>query len=54
MPYQVVRVTGGYKVRSQDGTLLSKKPLTKSKAEKQRIAVTLSYLKGEGKTKQKK
>ena len=44
MPYQVVPVKGGFKVKSENGTLLSNKPLTKEKAEKQRIAATLSYL----------
>ena len=44
MPYQVIAVKGGYKVRSENGTLLSNKPLTKEKAGKQRIAATLSYL----------
>lgn len=44
MPYQVIKVKGGFKVKSDNGTLLSNKPLTKEKAEKQRIAATLSYL----------
>ena len=44
MPYQVIRVPGGFKVKSKDGTLLSNKPLTKKNAEAQRIAATLSYL----------
>lgn len=48
MVYQVVKVSGGFKVKSEGGTFLSKKPLTKERAEKQRIAATLSYLKGEG------
>lgn len=49
MVYQVVKVVGGYKVRSEGGTMLSKKALSKSRAEKQRIAATLSYLKIEKK-----
>lgn len=44
MPYKIVRVAGGFKVKSEGGTLLSKKALSKTKAEKQRIAATLSYL----------
>ena len=47
MPYIVKAVKGNYKVRSKNGTYLSKKPLSKEKAEKQRIAATLSYLKKE-------
>jgi hypothetical protein len=45
MPYRVVKVVGGYKVRSDNGTYLSNKPLSLKKAEAQRIAATLSYLK---------
>jgi hypothetical protein len=45
MPYSVVKVVGGYKVRSDNGTMLSKKPMSREKAEAQRIAATLSYLK---------
>lgn len=44
MPFTVVKVKGGFKVKSKDGTFLSNKPLTKTVAEKQRIAATLSYL----------
>jgi hypothetical protein len=44
MPYKIVHVAGGYKVKSESGTLLSKKALSKTKAEKQRIAATLSSL----------
>ena len=47
MPYKVVSVKGGYKVRSENGSMLSKKLLSKEKAEKQRIAATLSYLRKE-------
>ena len=54
MPYEVVKVSGGFKVQSEGGTYLSKKPLTKEKAEKQRIAATLSYLRGEGRLKKRK
>jgi hypothetical protein len=46
MPFTVIKVKGGFKVKSDNGTLLSNKPLTKEKAEKQRIAATLSYLRG--------
>jgi hypothetical protein len=45
MPYLVKKVPGGFKVQSKNGTYLSEKPLTKKKAEAQRIAATLSYLK---------
>jgi hypothetical protein len=45
MPFQVVKVSGGYKVRSESGTYLSKKPMTKKKAEKQKVAVDISYYK---------
>jgi len=44
MPYTVVPVAGGYKVKSEGGTMLSKKALSRARAEKQRIAATLSYL----------
>jgi hypothetical protein len=54
MPYHVVAVSGGYKVQSENGTYLSNKPLSKKKAEKQRIAATLSYLRGEGKLAKRK
>jgi len=47
MPYSVVKVVGGYKVQSDNGTMLSKKPMTRQKAEAQRISATLSYLKTE-------
>lgn len=46
MPYKIVRVPGGFKVKSEGGTLLSNKALTKAKAEAQRIAATLSSLRG--------
>jgi hypothetical protein len=44
MPYQIVRVPGGFKVKSESGTFLSKKSLSRTRAEKQRIAATLSSL----------
>ena len=44
MPYSIVSVPGGYKVKSESGTLLSKKALSRTRAEKQRIAATLSSL----------
>ena len=44
MPYQIVKVTGGYKVKSESGTFLSKKALSRVRAEKQKIAATLSSL----------
>jgi hypothetical protein len=44
MPYKIISVPGGFKVKSESGTLLSKKPLSKTRAEKQRIAATLSSI----------
>ena len=44
MPYKVISVPGGYKVKSESGSLLSKKALSKTRAEKQRIAATLSSI----------
>jgi hypothetical protein len=44
MPYTVVKVPGGYKVKSENGTMLSKKALSKNNANAQRIAVMLSSL----------
>jgi hypothetical protein len=45
MPFEVVKSGKGYKVRSDSGTYLSKKPMSKKKAEKQKIAVNISYYK---------
>jgi hypothetical protein len=44
MPYQIVSVPGGFKVKSESGTMLSKKALSRTRAEKQKIAATLSSL----------
>ena len=44
MPYKTVAVPGGYKVRSESGTYLSKKALSKTNANAQKIAATLSSL----------
>lgn len=44
MPYTVVRSGKGYKVKSESGTYLSKKALSKTNANAQRIAATLSSL----------
>jgi hypothetical protein len=44
MPYTTVKVPGGYKVKSESGTMLSKKALSKTRANAQRIAATLSSL----------
>lgn len=44
MPYVVIKSGSGYKVKSESGTLLSKKALSKTRAEKQRIAATLSSI----------
>jgi hypothetical protein len=46
MPYQISKVKGGYKVQNmQTGKTYSHKPLTKSKAIKQRVAIVLSEAK---------
>lgn len=42
MPYQIVPFKNGYRVKSQDGKFLSKKPLTKENAHKQMIAVLIN------------
>ena len=44
MPYHIISVPGGYKVQSESGTLLSKKSLSRTRAEKQKIAATLSSI----------
>ena len=44
MPYEIIKSGKGYKVKSESGTLLSKKPLSKTRATKQKIAATLSSL----------
>jgi hypothetical protein len=44
MPYTIVKSGNGFKVKSESGTLLSKKALSRTKAEKQKIAVTLASL----------
>lgn len=46
MPYKIRVYKNGFRVYSESGTPLSNKPLTKTKAEKQRIAATLSSLRG--------
>lgn len=45
MPYKIISVPGGFKVKSKNGTLLSNKPLSYKTAQAQRIAATLSDLK---------
>lgn len=49
MPYQVKKVRNGYKVYSNDGKAFSKQPLTKSRAEKQRLAIALNESKASNK-----
>ena len=51
MPYRIRKLPNKdlYKVYSKDGTPLSKIGLSKTQAEKQKIAVTLSELRKEGK-----
>lgn len=48
MPYEIVKAPGGYFVKSEGGTMLSKKPLSESRAKKQLIAANLSNLRQEG------
>jgi hypothetical protein len=45
MPFKVVKVSKGYKVRSESGKYLSKKPMSKVRAEKQKVAVDIAYYK---------
>jgi hypothetical protein len=47
MPYKIIEAPGGFYVKSEGGTLLSKKPLTESRAKKQLTAANLSYLRSE-------
>lgn len=42
MPYNIVKVPGGYKVVDKKGKALEKKPISYEQARKQRIAVFLS------------
>lgn len=43
MPYEVKKVSGGYKVKKKsDGKALSKKPLSKARASAQKTAVEIS------------
>ena len=42
MPYHLVKSGSGFKVKSESGTLLSKKALSRTKAEKQKIAVDIA------------
>lgn len=44
MPYHIKPYKTGFKVYSESGTPLSKKALSRTKAEKQRIAATLSSI----------
>lgn len=48
MPYTIIHSGRGFKVRSVHGTTLSKKPLSRQKAEKQRTAVQLRELQSMG------
>ena len=48
MPYRIIEAPGGFYVKSEGGTLLSKKPLSQSRAKKQLTAANLSYLRKEG------
>jgi len=42
MPYKVVKVKSGYKVKDNKGKAYSKKPLPKSRAEKQKKALQIN------------
>lgn len=42
MPYQIVKADHGYFVMSPEGKTFSKKPLSKTRAIKQRVAIALS------------
>jgi len=42
MPYTIVKSGSGFKVKSESGTFLSKKALSRTKAEKQKIAVDIA------------
>jgi hypothetical protein len=48
MPYSLERVGKGYKVFSQSGTPLSKKPLPLSRAKRQLTAVNIAYAEKKG------
>lgn len=48
MPYSIIHSGRGYKVRSINGTILSKHPLPLSIAQRQKKAVELSELRKEG------
>ena len=54
MPYKIVKVTGGYKVKKADDTkmkngryFMSNKPLSKKQAEKQKKAVDINETKNQ-------
>jgi hypothetical protein len=42
MPYTIVKSGSGFKVKSESGTLLSKKALSRTRAERQKTAVTIA------------
>jgi len=42
MPYHIKKVKGGYKVKDDKGKAYSKKPLSKSRAEKQKKALQIN------------
>jgi hypothetical protein len=48
MPYTIKKVKGGYKVADNNRTF-SQRPLSKTMAEKQRIAIALSESRSTGK-----
>jgi len=56
MPFRIRKVANKnlFKVYSEDGTALSKMGLSRTQAEKQKTAATLSYLRKEGKIPKRK
>ena len=42
MPYHLVKVGKGWKVATKEGRTLSKKPLSRAKAERQKRAVEIN------------
>jgi hypothetical protein len=50
MPYKIVHAKNGFYVEDKAGKKFSNKPLTKKRAEKQRIAIAISESKKTGKS----
>ncbi len=45
MPFKLVKLKGGYKVKSQSGKTFSNKPLSEQQAKKQLTALNINYYK---------